>query len=455
MTDPIRIDALGPRGAYQAHNRPAVPDVAGNPLVELSLVPRLFVTRAMSALRKADTLPLPERLTALTEAGELFATGVVDGTSPADYQYMVSRVSGTPLPIVRKAVRAIADSAAAAHESAQQARPVGAVNDWRDAKARDGTAVWIRRGNVFAVHAAGNHPGVHTLWLEAVALGFRVAVRPSRREPLTPYRLITALRASGFGEDQIVFLPTDHDAADEILRQADLGMVYGGQEVIDKYAGDPTVLPNGPGRSKILVTADCDWRDHLDMIVDSISHEGGTACVNATAVFVEGDPAPLAEAIAARLAALPSLPPEDDKAVLTAYSLPAAKKIESYLRSKAEGTTAVLEAEVDELPGGGAVLRPSVHLLDTPFAEQACIELAFPCVWVAPWTPEAGPAVLRDSLVLTAVTEDERLLDGLLADPTIKNLYIGDHPTYWMAPGVPHDAYLGEFLMRTKAVIRH
>ena len=42
----------------------------------------------------------------------------------------------------------------------------------------------------------------------------------------------------------------------------------------------------------------------------------------------------------------------------------------------------------------------------------------------------------------------------LLADPTIKNMYIGDHPNYWMEPGVPHDAYLGEFLMRTKTVIR-
>jgi hypothetical protein len=35
-----------------------------------------------------------------------------------------------------------------------------------------------------------------------------------------------------------------------------------------------------------------------------------------------------------------------------------------------------------------------------------------------------------------------------------KFLYIGDQPTYWMEPGVPHGAYPGEFLMRTKAVIR-
>jgi hypothetical protein len=56
--------------------------------------------------------------------------------------------------------------------------------------------------------------------------------------------------------------------------------------------------------------------------------------------------------------------------------------------------------------------------------------------------------------VLTAVTHDERLLDELLAEPTISNLYIGDHPTHWIEPGIPHDGYLAEFLMRTKAVIR-
>jgi acyl-CoA reductase-like NAD-dependent aldehyde dehydrogenase len=218
MTEPVFIDALGPRGPYRARNRVTIPDVAGAPLAELSLVPRLFATRAMSALRTAGTPPLGERLSALAKAGELFATGEAGGMTAADYQYTVSRMSGTPLPVVRKAVQAIARHATEAYRSAQQARPIGAVTDWRDPDARHGTAAWIRRGDVFAVHAAGNHPGVHRLWLEAVALGYRVAVRPSRREPLTPHRLISALRASGFGDDQIVLLPTDYDAADEILR---------------------------------------------------------------------------------------------------------------------------------------------------------------------------------------------------------------------------------------------
>ena len=86
--------------------------------------------------------------------------------------------------------------------------------------------------------------------------------------------------------------------------------------------------------------------------------------------------------------------------------------------------------------------------------KRANIELGFPCVWVAPWTREAGIVPLKHTLVLTAVTKDEKLVDDLLADSTIKNLYIGNHPTYWMASGIPHDGYLGAFLMRSKAVIR-
>jgi acyl-CoA reductase-like NAD-dependent aldehyde dehydrogenase len=425
-------------------------------MAELSLVPKLYVSRAMAALRKATTLPLEARLSALKRAGELFATGTVAGMTAAEYASAVCRMSGTPLANVRVAIHGIRESATEAYRSVQAARPLGAVNNWRDAYARTGTAVWIRRGEVFAVHAAGNHPGVHALWLEALALGYQVAVRPSRREPLTPYRLITALRESGFGDDHVVLLPTDYDAADEILREADLSMVYGGQEVIDKYAADPTVLPNGPGRTKILITADADWREHLDVIVDSVSHHGGVGCINTTAVFAEGDPGPLAAALAERLAAIPSLPPEDEKAILPVHSVETAKTFEQYLLAKAAGTKAWLGGEgvADDLGDGSAALRPAVHQLDSPHAEQARIELSFPCVWVAPWTREAGIAVLKDSLVLTAITEDEQLLDELLAEPSIKNLYIGDHPTHWMAPGIPHDAYLGEFLMRTKAVIR-
>jgi acyl-CoA reductase-like NAD-dependent aldehyde dehydrogenase len=450
------LDALGPGGAYHARERQTITDVAGNPLAELSLVPSLYVSRAMAALHKAGTLPVDQRMAALARAGEAHATGTVDGVSAADHQFLVSRASGMPISVVRSAGAAIARSATEAYRSVQQARPAGAVNDWRDPLTRTGRGVWTRRGDVFAVHAPGNHPGVHGLWLEALALGYRVAVRPSRRDPFTPHRLISALRATGFGDDQVVLLPTGYDAADAILRGADLAMAYGGDDVMRKYAGLSTMLPQGPGRSKILLTADVDWRDHLDVIVASISHEGGRGCVNTTAVFVEGDATAVARAIAERLAAIPSLPPEDEQAVLPVLPVADAQTLEWHLLAKAAGTVPWLGGDgvVDELGDGSAVLRPAVHQLDRPDAEQAGVELSFPCVWVAPWTRAAGLEPFKQSLVITAITHDTRLVDSLVAEPTISNVYVGDHPTYWIEPGIPHDGYLAEFLMRTKAVIR-
>jgi hypothetical protein len=232
-------------------------------------------------------------------------------------------------------------------------------------------------------------------------------------------------------------------------------MVYGGQDVVDKFGGSGSVLVQGPGRSKILL-AGGNWRAHLDTVVASIANEGGTACVNTTAVFVEGDPTPVAEAIAERLSAIPSLPPLDEKAVLPVQPLATATAIEKLLLTRAQGTRAWLGGNgiVDELGDGSAVLRPAVFQVDDVSAPQTGVELGFPLVWVAPWSRADGVPPLRNTLVLTAITPDETLVNQLVEDPTIRNVYVGDHPTYWMRPGVPHDGYLAEFLMRTKAVIR-
>ncbi|MFE4520083.1 aldehyde dehydrogenase family protein [Kitasatospora sp. NPDC056783] len=460
MDEPHLLDALGPAGPYRARKRETVTDTAGFPVAELSLTPRLFVTRALSALHRATPLPLERRLAALAEAGRMFREDTVDGLSYREYEQTVARVSGIPLPAVRSAADEIADSAQRALAGAYGALPGGAVLDWRDPRTRAGAAVWTRRGDVLAVNAAGNHPAPHALWLEALALGYRVALRPSRREPFTPHRLVTALRASGFGDDHVALLPTDHATADEVLLGADLALVYGGDDVVRKYADDPTVLVQGPGRTKILVTEGGDWRAHLDTIVDSIAHHGGVKCVDVTAVLVEGDPAPLARALAERLGALPSLPAEDEKSALPVQPADRARALERHLRERARGTVAHLGGDgvVEELPGGGAVLRPAVFEVPDLKGGWHTAELPFPCVWVAPWSRAEGTGELRDTLVLGVLSGDEDrdadLVDELVDDPTVANVYLGDHPTHWMDRAVPHDGYLGDFLMRTKTVLR-
>jgi hypothetical protein len=446
-TDDIAIDALGPDGEYRTRHREPVITTDGVAVAELSLVPPLYVSRAITTQRGVRPLPAHEREAALAKAADIFTNGVIAGLDFDTYTVLASRISGVPISVTRTGARSVADGVAAAYAAVQPARPSGAALDWHDTRA--GGAVWARRGDVFAVLASGNGPGVHGLWPQALALGYRVAVRPSRREPLTAHRLIHALRQAGFRQQDAVYLPTDHRGADELIRSADLAMVYGGQDIVDKYAADPTVFVNGPGRVKILITADHDWRDYLDVITDSIADLGGVACVNTTAVLYEGDPTPLAEAIANRLSVI-------DNGDLPTQSLDSATVLAGHLATVATGTTALLGADqiVAPLGNGYAALRPAVHLLATPDVTKLNVELPFPCVWVAPWSRVDGLAPLRHSLVISAITDDADLIDDLLAEPTIANVYGGQHPTHYTAPEIPHDGFLADFLMRNKGFVR-
>jgi acyl-CoA reductase-like NAD-dependent aldehyde dehydrogenase len=452
----ITIDALGPDGGRRTRNRDVVTDTAGAPVAELSIAPPLYVARSISAQRRTRPLPADQRAAALAKAADIFVDSSIAGLDFNAYVELTCLVSGLPIRVARDSSRGVAESLFTAADSVQAARPVGAAWDWREPRLRTGGSVWARRGEVLAVHAPGNAPGVHGLWPQALALGYRVAVRPSRREPFTAHRLIEALRQAGFRPEDAVYLPTDYAGAEELIRAADLAMVYGSQDVVAKYANDQTVLTNGPGRTKILITAERDWQNYLDVIVDSIDNLGGMACVNATAVLYEGDPAPLAHAIAQQLSAIPSLPNTDERAILPTMPLERARSIAGYLALTAAGTIGVLGPDqvVDDLGNGHAALRPAVHLLSAPDAEKLNVELPFPCVWVSTWSRGDGVAPLRNSLVLNVITDDDDLIDDLVSEPTITNVYSGHYPTYYAAPHIPHDGFLADFLMQNKGFIR-
>ncbi len=446
-----QLDAIGPDGPYRAQHRQAISYLTGQPVAEMSMVPSLYAIRVVKKLRAAPSLSVGQRLDAMRVAARQFAHGWVAGMSAPDYQRTVSKVTGTPITSVRRAVDGIEAVALNLAWSSQQARPVAAVNDWRDPATPGGSAIWTRRGDVFAVLSSGNTPAIHSAWFDAIAYGYRVVVRPSRREPFTPYRLVTAMHEAGLS-DYVALLPCEYAVADKLVESADLAMVYGGQGILDKYKSNPNVLVQGPGRSKVLITANVDWQDAVDTVTRAATFNGGASCMCTSSVLVEGDPWPFAAALAAKLSQIPTLPPDDDNAILTAQPVESARSVERYLRSVAKGTVPLLGADgvVDELPGGGAVLRPAVHLVDSWRAPQLDIELSFPCVWVGPWDREAGVAPLRDSLVVVANTGDASLIDDLLHEPSIFNVYVGNHLTSFSANGLPHDGYLGDFLMRTK-----
>ena len=60
--DLLRIDALGPNGAYQTRNREVVTTSAGAAVVELSIVPPLYISRTISTRPSLNTAPRTETL---------------------------------------------------------------------------------------------------------------------------------------------------------------------------------------------------------------------------------------------------------------------------------------------------------------------------------------------------------------------------------------------------------
>ncbi|MDO0929396.1 aldehyde dehydrogenase family protein [Streptomyces sp. TG1A-8] len=449
----LDIPALGPAGPYRTRKRTTVADASGVPALELASVPGLVVSHWIDQLRASAPLPVAEAAAVLGKAADAFEDQEILGDDLAAHERRVSELTGTPVTVVRECDRLITATLRDVGRMPSSARPTGcAPVGTAAAGAPAAGAAWCRTGDVFAVQAAGNSPGVHAMWLEALALGYRVVVRPSNRDPLTPLRLVTALRRAGLPSAQLVLAPCDHATADLVIERSDRAVVYGGQAVVDKYRNRSDVRPQGPGRSKLVVTADADRGTGLRLARTGALYHAGTACTATTGVLVEQDAAGFAGELAAALAEAAPARPADDAALLPCMPQAEAEQLVTAVLDRARGAVVHLAPRVERLGGAGSLsaVTPAVVELASARDPLLSYEMPFPCVWVAPF--ERGALdVLDGSLVLSLHTGDRGLLTRALDLTSVSNVY-RSRPTSWTHPDVPHDGFLGEFLMRAKGL---
>ncbi|GAA2980077.1 acyl-CoA reductase-like NAD-dependent aldehyde dehydrogenase [Streptomyces sp. KhCrAH-43] len=421
--------------------------VTGEPLATVHEVPALLARLTVKNMRQAPETDAAELLPVLAEAGRLFAKATLGGQTPEEYCRLQALASGVPVAVARGVLERVARDTESLGEAVRHQIPAGAGT----------TARWVRRGQVLSVIAPSNHPGTHGAWLQAIAMGYRVAVRPGGRDPFTPLRLVHALLTAGLHPDRVSLLPGGHAAADALTEAGDLALVYGGEDTVARLRGNDRVLVRGPGRSKILVDTEVD-EAVLDHLVAEIAGDGGVRCTNTTAVLTTGDHRLLAERLAERLAALPAHPVTDPRAVLPVRPRAEAEALRAAA-ARAAGTAPDLVAAHPGEPlvpvGGEAVaLRPAVFLLDRADHPALATELPFPCAWVAPWRESDGMAALDDSLVLGLLTEDASLVERALAMPGVRTVVHGPVAQWWLDPYLPHDGYLGQFLNEARGYAR-
>ena len=326
---------------------------------------------------------------------------------------------------------------------------------------KDGhTVSFAPKARRFGAVLPANSPGVHALWLPALALKIPVALRPGQREPWTPLRILEAMRRAGIPETALGFYPSGHDGAGVILRRCGAAMMFGSGPSVRPWQGNPQIEIHGPGYSKILLDAAQSeaFAEHLDLLVESVTANGGRSCINASAVRCLARSGDIADAMARKVAEISPKSRDDDSAVLAAF---ADKRIAEAVndgieRGLAQGGVEDVTARyrgserLVEFEGGAYLLPTVIHCesLDHPLANQ---EYMFPFVSVTEVPADQLVETLGPTLVVSALSDDGAIRRKLLARADIGRLNLGPIPTHHIQWDQPHEGNMFELLYQQRA----
>lgn len=316
---------------------------------------------------------------------------------------------------------------------------------------------WYREGRIFGAVLPSNSPGVHSLWMPAIALKAPIVLKPGREEPWSPLRIIEALAAAGIPRAAFGFYPTDHGGSSTLLQAVDRAMLFGDASTTRIYANDRRIELHGPGFSKIILGDDAadDWEDYVDLIVSSIAANGGRSCINASAVWTPKNGRKLAEAVATKLAIVKALPADHPYAQIAAFANPV---MPVRMNSMIDGLLPGAEDLTERLRGSPRLVQRGrcTYLLPTiiwcdrehPLANR---EFLFPYASVIECPTAEIPGSIGQTLVATAITKDPKFQRALMACGHIDRLNLGPIPTWKLSWHQPHEGNLFEHLYRQRS----
>jgi acyl-CoA reductase-like NAD-dependent aldehyde dehydrogenase len=424
------------------------------------------IAEARKSLKKFTVEQLLE-ITA--KAGDLFLNGTLPlgdkghTQSPQEYIATLSRTSGLPHIMVKRNMTKI-------HYAMTNMRTIlNGLSRGLDLSVIDrgfGTqagcpVAYFPTTDSLGLVMPSNSPAVNSLWLPAIALKIPVVIKPGREEPWTPFRLIQAFIAAGAPAEAFGFYPTDHEGSGEVVKLSGRNLVFGDVNIAKMYEGNPRVQVHGPGWSKIIIGEDKieSWKEYLDVIVSSISDNGGRSCINASAVIVPKYGKEIATAIAERLGPVKPLSSDDENAKLSGF---ANVKMADYIDSAIDNDLQTPGAEDVTAPfrdgprkvefQGGTFLRPTIVWCSDPNHPLSNREFLCPYASVLEVPQSQVLEKIGYTLVCTAITQDQTFIDELLECQTIDRLNLGPISTMKISWDQPHEGNMFEFLYKRRSI---
>jgi len=445
----------------------------GEPMATISQVNAGIVRRDLQRVGESRAilkkLSVEQLLEISAKAGDLFLNATLPlgdkghTQSPDDYVRTLSATSGLPHVMIRRTMSKI-------HLALTGSRTVlNGLTRGLDLGIIDkgfGSHAGTRCSYFATTQALGlvmpsNSPTVNSLWLPAIALKIPVIIKPGREEPWTPYRLIQAFIAAGCPPEAFGFYPTDHEGAGEILKTCGRALIFGDKSTTVQYANNPAIQIHGPGFSKILIGEDEveRWPEFIDLIVSSISDNGGRSCINASAVVTPKYAAEIADALAQRLGPFAPTSPEDDNAKLSGFANP---KMADYIDGAIEQdlkTPGAIDVTAKYRDGsrkvtfeGGVYLRPTIVLCDSFNHPLANREFLCPYASVVQVPQSEMLKQIGPSLAVAAITKDPAFIDQLLDSHLIERLNLGPITTMKVSWDQPHEGNMFEFLYKRRSI---
>jgi hypothetical protein len=447
----------GPEG-YRSIDRQTVLGFDGAVVAEATITPAVLVTQiARKTSPGLRALPIRSLLDILARAADIFLTGEPDGLAPEAYVRNASLSSGLPLSITRNQTLGVFPPALRMMGRFLDVQSPGGI-DVFDSGVYEAGGIRIGlvpRGRNVGFVMPGNHPSTHFLWLMALAMKVPVVVRPSSDDLFTPYRLVMSFLEAGLPEDAIAFVPGGHDLVDAIVQSCSLTVLFGAQQLADRYASNRNVRVHGPGRSKIVVSAGADFDQTVKLISRMVMDDAGRGCINGSAVVVEGDAGKLAAAVAAALEAVPIQSPLAEGAQLGSVRPAEAAAYNAMIDGRlGSGARELTPGRDDRVAtaDGVAMMRPMV--IETASFEHPLfgMELPFPFVVFASASHEDLVRAASHSLAVVVAGTDEALTRELLLEPTVDKVFDSGALSTEFDPREPHEGYLLDFLYQKKAI---
>ena len=458
---------------------------AGAPVARVSQAnPGLIardLARSIEARRALEALSVGELIALCKRAGELFLHGDLplgrDSQSVDDYLGQLSATTGMPRVMARAnmgKIHYVLDNMATVLGGLTRGLDLRLLDEgYGEQEGR--TISYRRQSDLLGAVLPSNSPGVHSLWLPAIALKVGLAIKPGSQEPWTPHRLAQALLAAGCPPEALGFYPTSHAGAAEILQRCGRSLLFGDAKTVGSWAGDERVQLHGPGWSKVVVGEDVlsadvlsadvlsaeravEWPAYLDLIAASVADNGGRSCVNASGVWTAHGARHLATGLAERLVTIEARALDDPLAVLAAMpSREAAQALSDYIDARLGAGAVDLTGELRGGPrvaevDGAAFLLPTVILCDSPDHPLAQAEFLFPFVSVVEVPHRELARRIGPSLVVTALTQDRHLRAELMASPFVERLNLGPIATSKVCWDQPHEGNLFAHLYRQRAL---